>query len=141
MKIGKVKIDFKIILIIILLITTTIFGYKWFFQSDDLIEYKLKQLKDENEQLQKNIDSLTLNIEKYNNEYIEFTKKRDSLNKVIKESEIEIEKAKSKAEKSLKELNKIRKDFSEIQNKIKELEKSPMKREDDDLINSIKNNL
>lgn len=141
MKIGKFEIDLKTILIIILLITTTIFGYKWFFQTEDLIKYKVKEYEEENKRLQKDIDSLTINIEKYNKEYTEFIKSKDSLDKLIKESEIEIEKAKSNAEKSLQELNKVREEFLEIQNKIKKLEKSPIKREGDDLINSIKNNL
>lgn len=141
MKIGKFEIDLKTILIIILLITTTIFGYKWFFQTEDLIKYKVKEYEEENKRLQKDIDSLTINIEKYNKEYTEFIKSKDSLDKLIKESEIEIEKAKSNAEKSLQELNKLREEFLEIQNKIKKLEKSPIKREGDDLINSIKNNL
>jgi chromosome segregation ATPase len=135
------KIDTKSILILFLLVCSLIFGYMWYFKSNNT-EYKkqLRELRDENQKLQKGRDSIDLKLKRLENDFIVLKSEESVLIDKIKNLEIEIDENKLRANKSKSELDKLRRELNSIRNKIKDMKDNPIDLTGDDLLRSLKNN-
>lgn len=129
------KTDFKSIIILVLLIMCLIFGYIWFWiggktYRDNIkgLEKEKTELVKERKQLNKDIDSLKI----VNQELI---KKDEKLTLDIKKRDVEIRKHKEESSRLIKELNELKQKIKDTQSKIEEIQKNPIKRTGDDLLN------
>jgi chromosome segregation ATPase len=136
------KLDIKNLLILILLVFSLFFGYKWYFSTGNS-DYKkeLKDLNEKNKALQAQRDSINIEIKKLEYDFLKLKEKEFFLVQKIDSMSTEIELVKSRAAKSKKELDKLRGDLSETRKKIEELKENPVNRTGDSLLNSLKNNL
>lgn len=133
------KIDFKSILILILLAFALFFGYKWYFTDTSDYKNKLKELQKEYQLLEESKKENNLLIEKYKFE-LDSIMVQDSLNAIrISELESKVFDAEKNAAKSKKEFDKLQKQLEETRKKIEELKKNPPNRTGDALLESIKN--
>lgn len=134
------KMDMKSWVIVGLLFFTLIFGYGSFFYSDGS--------KDIIKELEKEIDGLSKERE-VNKKIITDLKKDlliiegDAMEKkvIIDSLGNEIDNLSVMVDEKKKELNKINENIRNQSKKIEEFEKSPPKREGDDLFNSLKDKL
>lgn len=137
------KLDIKSILLIILLSISIFIGYKWYFTIDSMGIYKsnYELLQKQNLLIEKQRDSLNklilnLNIEKKqllikdSLSYVKIT----NLDKQIK---IKI----SNMNNTKKDLDNIKNKLREFEDKIKIIKNQPINKNDDSLIQSLKNNL
>ena len=133
------KIDFKSILILILLAFALFFGYKWYFTDTSDYKNKLKELQKEYQLLEESKKENNLLIEKYKFE-LDSIMVQDSLNAIrMSELESKVFDAEKNAAKSKKEFDKLQKQLEETRKKIEEFKKNPPNRTGDALLESIKN--
>jgi chromosome segregation ATPase len=113
----------------------------WYFKSNNT-EYKkqLRELRDENQKLQKGRDSIDLKLKRLENDFIVLKSEESVLIDKIKNLEIEIDENKLRANKSKSELDKLRRELNSIRNKIKDMKDNPIDLTGDDLLRSLKNN-
>jgi TolA-binding protein len=133
------KLDIKSIIILILIIFSTISAYHWFIKGDDLSKEKIKRWEDEFKKLQREKDSISINITNLKLRFNELNKKKDSLesqNKLLENKIIEVEK---ESQKSKTELNEMRKNQKATLKEIENLKNNPIRREGEDLLESLKN--
>lgn len=136
------KLDIKSILILILLGFTLIFGYKWYYGTDNNdYKNKIKELRDSNDLLEKQRDSIRVRLVNLKNDLDILKDKEELLNSEIDNMRIEIEKAKANSNKSKSELDKLKSELKETRKRIDYLKDNPPNRTGDDLIRSLKNNL
>ncbi len=132
------KFDIKSILILVLLGFSLVFFYKWYFSGLDGYKKEIKRLHSENKILQNKRDSVSLIIKGLEIDFVKL-QKQDSLLKIkIQNSENDVRLAKDKANKSKSELDNLRKDLDNTKKQIEELQKNPLNRTGDDLLNSLK---
>lgn len=134
------KLDLKSLLILILLGTCILFFAMWYFRGSNTKE-QVKKLEKEINKIELVRDSLQ-NANKILE--IEFDKKQkeiDNRDIRIKKYESELIKTKQDLTKANDKVKEYQKELSETKKKIEELEKNPIKREGDDLINSLKEKL
>lgn len=134
------NLDFKSILIIVLLVISGLFFSMWYLKGSDYKD-KFDQLEQDFNKSQKTRDSLKLVNDKLEKEF-------DRLNVVIKDREEKIKLIEKEIEnlnkdliETKRELASNRKILEETKKKIEELKKNPIKREDEQLINSLKEKL
>jgi vacuolar-type H+-ATPase subunit I/STV1 len=133
------ELDFKSILILILLGLTLIFGYKWYFTDNSDYKNQIKELEENYQLLEKEKVENNLIIQKYKIE-LDSIMIQDSLNVIkIYELESKVFEAEKQADESKKRFNELQKELKETRNKIEEFKKNPPNRTGDDLLNSIKN--
>lgn len=131
------EIDFKTLSIILLLIMSLILGFGWLHTDTsskkliDKIEKDNKEIQIEKEKLLKEIKDLDTNIEKVEKD---IQKKDDK----IKKLEISLKEYDRKLSYSNSELKKEKMKRSETVKKIEEIEKNPIKKEGNNLIESLK---
>lgn len=134
------KLDVKWIAILILTGACILFFGMWYFKGSDTKD-RLKQLEAENLRIENIRDSLDIANK---NLSIEFDKAQKSINDrdvKIKEIEEKLLKSKKDLEVANAKVNSYKKDLAETKKKIDELKKEPIKRNDEDLINSFKEKL
>jgi chromosome segregation ATPase len=136
------KIDSKSILIIVFLIISLFFGYKWYFNTDNS-NYKnqIEELRIQNQFLEKQRDSINVKINLLENNLLTLTESEKTLLIKIESLSSEIESAKKNANKSKSELEKLRAELANTIKKIEHLKSNPPNRTGDDLLNSLKNKL
>lgn len=133
------KLDFKSILILILLGFALFFGYKWYFTDNSDYKNKIKELEEQYQLLEDEKNKNNLIIEGYKVE-LDSIMVQDSLNLIkISELEVRVYDAEINAENSKKEFDKIQKQLEETRKKIEEFKKNPPNRTGDALLESIKN--
>lgn len=136
----KLQLDLKSILILFLLGICIIFFSLWFLKGSGY-KKEYKKLELEFQRLQETRDSLekvNINLKK------DFEKIQTDINirdKKIKDVEKELEKTKKDLVNTNTQLSNNKKDLEETRKKIEKLKKEPIKREDQDLINSLKEKL
>jgi chromosome segregation ATPase len=136
----KIQLDFKSILILFLLGFCIFFFSMWYLKSTGYKkEYKI--LEQKFQQIQQTRDSLVKENIKLKLDFDKIQKNIDSRNREISKIESELKKVKSDLSKSNSELNQNKKDLEETKKKINELKKNPIKRNDDNLIKSLKEKL
>lgn len=134
------KLDVKWIAILILTGACILFFGMWYFKGSDTKD-RLKQLEAENLRIENIRDSLDIANK---NLSIEFDKAQKSINDrdvKIREIEEKLLKSKKDLEVANAKVNSYKKDLAETKKKIDELKKEPIKRNDEDLINSFKEKL
>lgn len=136
----QIKLDFKSILILFLLGFCIFFFSMWYLKGTGYKkDYKILEQKFEN--IQKTRDSLeNVNI-KLKLDFNRIQKNVNDRDKEIYKIEVELKRIKIDLEKSNTELNQNKKDLEETKKKIQKLKKDPIKREEDDLIKSLKEKL
>ena len=133
------KLDFKSIIILILLGLTLIFGYNWYLKGDDGIKEKLKELQSRYDEIEKEKEESNKRL-KENAFIIDSLVLSDSINNLkISTLEFNVSEAEKRANKIAKDLGKIHRELEITRNKIKEFKENPPNRTGDDLLNSIKN--
>lgn len=134
------KFDIKSWLIIVLLVAVIVFGGMWYFKKDEGSVQRVKDLEKEivNIQKQKHDIDLVLVALKNNQAIIE----KEISDKTAQLLIMEKENARLSGQVTISKqnLDALRKKLKETQDKIDELTKNPVKREGDDLLNSLKNN-
>jgi hypothetical protein len=133
------KFDIKNTIILILIIVTIFFGYKWFISGDSGSNERVKQLEKEFAELESRKKLADLEINKWRCKFDTLQKEGDILKQENIKLEAETKKAEQEANKSKSNLNKLRLEMIETKNKIEQLKKNPIKRTGDDLLQSIKN--
>lgn len=135
----KINLDIKTILILVLLIISLFFGYKWYFSGNN-------SQKDEINKLEANLVELQNKLKLADNEILNWENKYNilhtydiKLESQYAELKKQTEKAEIDAEKAKADLNVIKKEIEITKNKINELKKNQANRNCEDLIISIKN--
>ena len=133
------KLDLKSILILVLLLTTLIFGYKWFYSNDSASKERVKQLELEFKELEKKKLANNLEIDSLKNAFnllkLEDARLKEELVKLENEARL----AEITAAQSKEKLAKLRAELAETRRKIEEFKKNPPNRTGDVLIQSLKN--
>lgn len=139
----KFKMDIKSALILILFVGLIFVGYKWWLVMDnkELYKHQINELKVKNEILVEKRDSINGLIIDLNEEISNYIMSDSILNEEIDILKANIRRAKVKAAASEKKLKKIRLKLKDTADKIKQLEEAPPIKEDDDLLNSLKNKI
>lgn len=133
------KLDFKSIIILVLLGFVLFFGYSWLFTDNSGYKEKVKQLEKEYKELEtkkklvdKEIDQLKV--------------KFDSLDVIDKKLQTEVVKLESEIRRAESEANKSKNKFLELQGelaenrkKIEDFKKNPPTKTGDALLESLKN--
>lgn len=133
------KLDFKSILILVLLGCTLIFGYMWFFRGDDGSKEQLKQLQEEYKEIEKQKKESDKRLIEYN-EQLDSLLNVDKINKEkLLELEANVLEAENRANESESKFKDLQAQLKETRDKIKEFKNNPPNRTGDDLLNSIKN--
>jgi len=136
----KIQLDFKSILILVFLGISILFFSMWFLKGTGY-KKEFKKLELEFQKLQKTRDSLEAVNIKLKIDFEKIQQKIDERNLEIKKVEYELVKVKKDLKSSNNQLQKNKKDLDETRKKLEKLKKDPIKREGEDLINSLKEKL
>lgn len=136
----KINLDFKSIIILILLSVSVIFFTLWFLSGTG---YKkdFKNLQNKIDIIQKSRDSLKLVNKKLKIDFDKIQNEIDLKNIKLKNIETELQRSKRDLNSARSEVIEIKKDLAETKKKIETLKKDPIKREDDQLLNSLRKKL
>ncbi len=130
------KLSIQNIVTLLLLVFCILFFSMWFLKGTGY-KKEYKKLEQEFQRIQKIRDSLKIANIKLKSDFdkrnIEI-KKRDSLIKVV---EKELAKTKLELKEAKKDVAKWQSDYQQTKKKIENLKKDPIKREDEDLIESL----
>lgn len=138
----SVKIDLKTGIILLLLIFCGVFFSMWYLKSDGRESKKeLKRLELEFDKIQKTRDSLkSVNLELKVN-FDRLQKKIDLREKSIKLIKYQLDLSQREINSSKLEVINMKRDLEKTKKKIEDLKKIPIKREDENLIESLKQKL
>lgn len=134
------KFDIKTIAILILLGVCILFFGMWFFSGSDY-KKKTKELEDQNKKIELVRDSLENVNKKLKSDYDIKQKDIDERDNRIKEIEASLLKTKGDLIVANKKVDQSQKDLAATKKKIEDLKSNPIKRDDDALINSLKEKL
>jgi len=134
------KFDIKTIAILILLGVCILFFGMWFFSGSDY-KKKTKELEDQNKKIELVRDSLENVNKKLKSDYDIKQKDIDERDNRIKEIEASLLKTKGDLIAANKKVDQSQKDLAATKKKIEDLKSNPIKRDDDALINSLKEKL
>jgi chromosome segregation ATPase len=133
------KLDVKSWIIVVLLIISLVFVGKWYFKGDDVAKSKIKELEGQIELIQKEKAQRDANIKVLQDQQKDLEATiavKTQLVEDLARGNVLLANQVAYAQKGLEE---TRKKLKETQDKIAELLKNPVKREGDDLLNSLKN--
>jgi peptidoglycan hydrolase CwlO-like protein len=133
--------DFKMISIYVL---TTLFLFSLFLNirsCTKIDDTKYDKLHQDNINLQKIRDSLVKANSKLKSEYKTIQDRIDEREKTIDKLKNDLDISKEKVKQATDKANRLAKEKLEADRKIDELLKNPIRRNDDDLIESLKNKL
>ena len=134
------KFDLKNILILILIIISSFSVWKWMTKVDDSkSQERIKQLEDEFRKLEIRKDSVDNNIKTLELEFEKLELKDSLLREENKKLSQEAKQAEIEAKVWKTKLQTSQKQQEETKSKIKQLGKNPIKREGNDLLESLKN--
>lgn len=131
------KFDIKNILILILLLASTIFGFMWFLGGNDVSKEKIKQLETEYKKLEHDKAAADVKISQWQLKYQEADKKDKEMTVQILKLKSESKIAEEKAKKSKVDLDKVQNGIAENRREIDELRKTPPILGDDELLESL----
>jgi peptidoglycan hydrolase CwlO-like protein len=136
----RLKLDLKSVLVLVLLGFCILFFSMWFLKGT---EYKkeFKLLDKKYERLQHIRDSLVDANSRLKSDFDNIQTVVDQRNKKITKIESDLKKTKYELSKANSELSENKHDLEETKKKIEKLKKEPIKREGDDLLNSLKEKL
>lgn len=134
----NITLDIKTILIILLFVTSTIFGLKWYFGSN-VDKDKIKELEVKFKELESQKKEVDERILKWEEKFKELDKEDSDLRDKQAIIEKQIINSIIMNNKDKQELDKLRKKIEETRKKIQEFKNNPPNRTGEDLLNSIKN--
>lgn len=138
----SVKIDLKTGIILLLLVFCVLFFSMWYLKSDGIQSKKeIKRLELEFNKIQKTRDSLNLVNTELKGDFAKLQKKIDLTEKSIKLLEYQLDLSQREVQSSKLEVIDMKRDLEKTKKKIEELKKNPIKREDENLIESLKQKL
>jgi chromosome segregation ATPase len=132
--------DVKTIFILVLLGFCLFFFSLWYFKGTGY-KKEYKRLEIEFKKLQNNRDSLYLINNKLEKEYNSLEKKIKLREIYISKLESDIEKTKLELRSAKSEVSRFKSEWVLTKKRIEDLKKNPIKREDDQLIKSLKEKL
>lgn len=136
----NLKLDLKSIVILFLMSFGILFFSLWYLKGSGYKkEYKI--LEEKFEKLQHTRDSLLLVNLKLKSDFDKIQKDIEDRDLKISKIENDLKKVKNDLNSANIELIQNKKDLEETKKKIDKLKKNPIKREDDDLIKSLKEKL
>lgn len=131
------KYDIKMIIIIILLLTSVLFGLNWYLSGDDVSKERVKKLEQDYKKLEEEKKLIDKNIlywkEKFNNSDIKDKKLQNEINKI--KSDVKL--AKDNADKSKKELDIIKGNARKVIEEIEEFKRNPKVLTDNELLEEL----
>lgn len=131
------KYDIKMIIIIVLLLTSVLFGLSWYLSGDDVSKERVKQLEKDYKKLEEEKKLIDKNIlywkEKFNMSDLKDKKLQLEIDKI--KSDVKL--AKDNANKSKKELDIIRSNSKKIIEEIEEIKRNPKVLTDDELLKEL----
>ncbi len=133
------KLDIKSWIIVVLLVISLVFVGKWYFKGDDVSKSKVKELENQIELIEKEKAQRDANIKSLQDKQKELEATIDVKTQLVEDlarGNVLLANQVAYAQKGLEE---TRKKLKETQDKIAELLKNPVKRDGDDLLNSLKN--
>ena len=131
------NIDPKIAAITILLLISLFFGYKWYFSDNnkaamDILHQENAKLESERKVIAHELDSLK-------SENITLISEKEKIEiKILEVSDL-IDKYKKEGIKSKTDLENFKKSMDKINSEIDNLVKNPKNRQDEELLNSLRN--
>lgn len=135
------KLDAHSILTLALLVLCILFGTMWYFSDGTDYKNKLKEADKKISLIEKSRDSLKLVNKDLEKKYFNLDKTIKERDKKIKQVEAELAQSKKELAVALLDLEKKKKEYDDSKKRIKKLRENPIIREDDDLINSLKEKL
>lgn len=140
----NLNIDFKMIIIFALLGLSLFFGYKWHTSSDlSKSEWKSRvdQLTKENKILKSKRDSISILIVDLREEYNIISERESILKEEIENLEKEITDARKRISITYKNLDELKNKLENNKKRIDTLVNNPQNKSEEDLLESLKNNL
>lgn len=134
------KLDVKWVVILILTGACILFFGMWFFKGSDIKE-RIRTLEKENQRIEKCRDSLELANKMLSVEFNKIQRSIEDRDKKIKDIEDQLLKTKRELDAANAKVSGYKKDLAETKKKIEDLKKNPIKREDEDLLRSLKEKL
>ena len=134
------KLDVKWIAILVLTGACILFFGMWFFKGSDT-KGRIRQLEKENLMIEEVRDSLELVNKSLSEEFDKIQIDIDERDKKIKDIEDRLFKTKRELDAANAKVSGYKKDLAETKKKIEDLKKNPIKREDEDLLRSLKEKL
>jgi len=131
------KLDFKTIIILVLLLMSTIFGLMWFFGGNDASKQKVKELEAEFKKLEKDKEAADVKIAQWQTKYKEADAKDAELEIQVAKLKSDYKIAEQKANKSKIELDKVQGGISENRKEIEHLKKNPPTLSDEQLLEAL----
>lgn len=131
------KIDIKTTSIIILIITSLFFGYKWYFNDNN--KTLIKELHDQNAKIDAERKVIAHQLDSLKKENQKLTADKNTIEeKIIKINDL-IDQYKKEGIKSKADLNNFKKSMDKINLEIENLIKNPSNKQDDELLISLRN--
>lgn len=131
------KFDFKTILILVLLATSTVFGLMWFFGGSDASKEKVKQLEAEYKKLEEDKKAADAKILVWQTKYQTADAKDKQLAIAVAKSKQDVIAAEAKAKKSKADLDKVQGGITENRKEIEELKRTPPVLSDDEILEAL----
>jgi uncharacterized protein (DUF3084 family) len=131
------KLDFRKIAILFLLISSTGFGLAWYFGGYDTSKQKVKQLEEEYKKLEQEKEAAEAKIAVWKEIYNEKDAKDKKLAIEVGKAKSDVEKAKQNAEKAKAELSKLQGGMEQTRKEIEELKNNPKVLTDDELLEEL----
>ncbi len=131
------KIDPKTAIISLLLLFTLFFGYKWYFSDNN--KSIIDTLHKENAKLESERKLIALELDSMKNKNAYLIIEREKIETKIIEVSNLIDKYKREGIKSKADLENFKKSMDKINNDIENLVKNPKNKQDEELLNSLRN--
>lgn len=131
------KFDIKTSLILILLLLTSIFGFKWFFGGNDDSKEKIKQLEEQFKVLEADKEAADVKIVHWQEKFKEADSRDKKLQSEINKLKIDAKISEERAKKSKADLDKVQSSIANGREEIENLKKNPPVLTDDELLEAL----
>lgn len=131
------RFDFKKIVILFLLLSSTGFGLMWYLGGYDPSKQKIKELEEQYKELEKEKEAAEAKIAAWKEIYNEKDAKDKKLAIEVGKAKSDAEKAKQNAEKAKAELSKLQGGMEQTRKEIEELKNNPKVLTDDELLEDL----
>lgn len=131
------KLDFRKIAILFLLISSTGFGLAWYFGGYDTSKQKVKQLEEEYKKLEQEKAAADAKVAAWKEIYNEKDAKDKKLAIEVGTAKAAAKIAKENAEKAKQDLSKLKSGMEQTRKEIEELKNNPKVLTDDELLEEL----
>jgi chromosome segregation ATPase len=131
------KFDIKTVVIVLLLLSSTVFGFMWFFSGNEVSKDRVKQLEADFKKLESEKAAADAKITEWKGKYVEADKMDKVLSGQISGLKKDSRISEEKARKSKEDLDNVQNGISENRKEIENLKKNPPKLSDDELMEAL----